>query len=226
MIRAILTDIEGTTSSLSFVKEVLFPYARRHLDNFVRTHEQQAIVAQILNDVRREVGDPSLSLDGVIAQLINWIDQDKKITPLKALQGLIWEQGYRDGDFYGHIYADALVQLRTWHDQGLQLAVYSSGSVYAQKLLFAHTEAGDLTPLFSHYFDTNIGAKIDSSSYTQIAKTMGLPGDTILFLSDIQAELDAAQQAGLDTCWLVRDATPDAHAKHRQVTQFGDICLV
>jgi enolase-phosphatase E1 len=225
MIRAILTDIEGTTSSLAFVKEVLFPYARRHIDNFVRTHQQQAMVAQLLNDVRREAGDATLSLDGVIAQLIHWIDQDKKITPLKALQGLIWEQGYRDGDFHGHIYADALAQLRAWHAQGIQLAVYSSGSVQAQKLLFAHTQAGDLTPLFSHYFDTTVGAKINRDSYMKIAKTIGLPGEEILFLSDIQTELDAAKQAGLHTCWLVRDATPDPHAAHRQVKQFDEIRL-
>ncbi len=225
MISAIVTDIEGTTSSLAFVKEVLFPYARHHIDNFVRTHQQQAVVAQLINDVRREAGDAKLSVNGVIAQLISWIDQDKKITPLKALQGLIWEQGYRDGAFHGHIYADALEQLRAWHTQGIQLAVYSSGSVYAQKLLFAHTEAGDLTSLFSHYFDTNIGAKIDSNSYTQIAKAMGLPGNEILFLSDIKAELDAAKQAGLHTCWLVRDASPDPQAQHTQVSQFGDIRL-
>ena len=223
MIRAIVTDIEGTTSSLSFVKEVLFPYARRHLENFVRTHQQQTAIAQLLNDVRNEVGDHSLSLDGVNTQLISWIDQDKKITPLKALQGLIWEQGYREGDFHGHIYADALEQLRAWHAHGIQLAVYSSGSVYAQKLLFAHTEAGDLTPLFSHYFDTQIGAKIDSNSYRKITEVMGLPSDEILFLSDIKAELDAAKQAGMQTCWLVRDAIPDPQAPHMQVNQFGAI---
>lgn len=225
MIRAIVTDIEGTTSSLSFVKDVLFPYARAHIADFVRTQQHAPAVSKLINDVREAAGNAALDIEGVIKQLLNWIDQDKKITPLKALQGLIWEKGYKDKAYHGHIYADALEKLRQWHQQGIALYVYSSGSVYAQKLLFAHTEAGDLTPLFSGYFDTNIGAKTESESYRRITAAIGCRPEEILFLSDIKAELDAAQQAGLQTCWLVREGARDDNAAHRQAGDFGGIAL-
>lgn len=204
MIRAILTDIEGTTSSISFVKDELFPYARKHIASYVTEHQHDDAVRNALHDIDREVGR-ELSVDDAIAQLIAWIDADRKITPLKALQGLIWEKGYRDGDFHGHIYDDAVAALRRWHERGVKLYVYSSGSVYAQKLLFGHTAHGDLTSLFDGYFDTNVGAKGDSASYATIADTVGLPAGQILFLSDIIAELDAAATAGMLTAQLVRD---------------------
>jgi enolase-phosphatase E1 len=223
VIRAVLTDIEGTTSSLSFVKDVLFPYARAHLAAFVREHAQDPRVAPQLEAVRREAGDPVLSPEAVIDHLIDWIDQDRKITPLKALQGMIWENGYRNGDFQGHIYPDAEQVLRNWHARGLALYVYSSGSVQAQKLLFAHTAFGDLTPLFDSYFDTTVGGKQDTGSYRAIAAAIGIAPAEILFLSDIRAELDAAADAGCRTVWLVRDASPDPHAVHRQVRDFQDI---
>ena len=223
MIKALVTDIEGTTSSLSFVKDVLFPYARAHLATFVRDHAQDAGVALQLDAVRREAGDPSMSQDAVIDQLIAWIDQDRKITPLKALQGMIWENGYRNGDFQGHIYADAEQTLRDWHTRGLALYVYSSGSVQAQKLLFAHTGFGDLTPLFDGYFDTTVGGKQESGSYRAIAAAIGVAPAEILFLSDIQAELDAAAAAGCRTVWLVRDDSPDPQAAHHQVRDFREI---
>ena len=222
MIRAIVTDIEGTTSSLSFVKDVLFPYARRHMGNFVRAHAAEAKVAALLDDVRSQV-DKHLDLDGVITQLEQWIDADQKITPLKSLQGLLWQTGYQQGDFKGHIYADARDRLSQWRQQGIDLYVYSSGSVYAQKLLFGHTEYGDLNALFSGYFDTRIGAKVDSDSYRRIAESIGIEPGEILFLSDIEAELDAARAAGMHTGWLVRDTVPDAGASHRQVRDFTDI---
>lgn len=224
MIRAIVTDIEGTTSSIRFVHEVLFPYARKHMTEFVRTHAEDAKVAAYLDDVRREVGK-DLDLAGVIAQLIAWIDADKKVTPLKALQGLIWEKGYQDGDFHGHIYADAYENLKKWHARGIALYVYSSGSVYAQKLLFGHTEYGDLTPLFSGYFDTKIGAKADAASYQTIVRELKLPAEDILFLSDVQAELDAAKSAGMQTCWLVREGDIEMNAPHTQVADFDAIKL-
>jgi enolase-phosphatase E1 len=212
VIRAILTDIEGTTSSISFVKDVLFPYARERIGDFVRCHAEDPHIVPHLNDVRL-ASDPSLDLEGVVAQLENWIDTDQKITPLKALQGLIWEEGYRNGDFHGHVYPDAVEQLRRWHDDGIRLYVYSSGSVYAQRLLFGHTEFGDLTPLFSGYFDTTIGAKGDSTSYRRIRNEIGLPAAEILFLSDIPAELDAAGTAGMQTTQLLRDddVLPSSH---------------
>jgi enolase-phosphatase E1 len=223
VIRAVLTDIEGTTSSLSFVKDVLFPYARARLAAFVHDHAQDPRVATQLDAVRREAGDPALSQAAVIDQLIAWIDADRKITPLKALQGMIWEYGYRNSDFQGHIYADAVQSLRDWQERGLALYVYSSGSVQAQKLLFAHTGFGDLTPLFDGYFDTTVGGKQDAGSYRAIAAAIGVAPAEILFLSDVRAELDAAAEAGCRTVWLVRENTPDPLAVHRQVRDFRAI---
>lgn len=221
MIKAIITDIEGTTSSLSFVKEVLFPYARAHVADFVRTHADELAVKALLDEVSQIVGQP-LDTEQTIAQLIEWIDTDKKITPLKSLQGLIWEAGYQQGDFNGHIYSDAADNLKKWHDQGLALYVYSSGSVYAQKLLFAHTEFGDLTPLFSGYFDTHIGGKQQAESYQHIAEAIGLPADQLLFLSDISEELNAAKTAGFTTIQLTRDGCLE-NQTHPQVSSFDDI---
>ncbi len=224
MIKAIVTDIEGTTSSLSFVKDVLFPYARAHLPDFVRSHQHQTEVKTLLDDARQIAG-AELNLESIIDQFLQWIDQDQKITPLKSLQGLIWQDGYSQGAFKGHIYADAARQLAAWKQQGYALYVYSSGSVHAQKLLFGHSEAGDLTPLFSDYFDTHIGGKKEADSYRRIAETIHTPASDILFLSDIEAELDAARQVGFSTCWLVRNQAVDIHATHRQVNDFDGITL-
>jgi len=222
MIKAIVTDIEGTTSSISFVHEVLFPYARAHIAEYVRAHANDPQVTVHLNDVRREA-EQDLDLDGVIVQLIQWIDQDKKVTPLKALQGLIWEKGYRERDFHGHIYPDAYAQLSHWHAAGIKLYVYSSGSVYAQKLLFGHTEYGDLNNLFSGYFDTAIGAKQAAESYRRILAQLNLAGKQVLFLSDVEQELAAAAEAGMQTYWLVRDAIPKQGASFHQVNSFNEI---
>lgn len=222
MIKAIVTDIEGTTSSISFVHDILFPYARAHIADFVTCNAEDPHVAPYLNDVRMEAGE-MFDLNGVIQQLKDWIDQDKKVTPLKALQGLIWEKGYKEGDFHGHIYADAYQNLKKWHDLGIELYVYSSGSVYAQKLLFGHTEYGDLNALFKGNFDTNIGGKMETGSYDAIQQKLGIAADEILFLSDIEAELDAAAKAGMKTLWLVRDRALDSKAGHRQVADFDAI---
>ena len=224
MIRAIITDIEGTTTSLSFVKDVLFPYSRAHLPEFVKRHAQESSVRALLDEVRSTV-NPALSNDEVIAELIAWIDQDKKNTILKALQGLIWEDGYRRGVFSGHIYDDAAHYLRRWHAQGLRLYVFSSGSVQAQQLLFAHTAFGDLTSLFSGYFDTRIGNKRETAAYLNITRHIGIPAPDCLFLSDIREELDAARTTGMHTYWLVRDGTLDLHAAHHQVSSFEAITL-
>lgn len=222
MIQAIVTDIEGTTSSLSFVKDVLFPYARSRMAAFVREHGREPEVARLLAEARAE-SPGSRDDEALIAQLERWIDEDRKITSLKALQGLIWENGYRRGDFQGHVYPDALAQLRAWHDRGLGLYVYSSGSVKAQRLLFAHTAFGDLTPLFSGYFDTTVGGKKDAESYRRIAQALGLPAERILFLSDAKEELDAAREAGLAVRWLVRDGEPPAQPAHPVARSFADI---
>lgn len=220
--KAVITDIEGTTTSISFVKDVLFPYARSHLADYVRCHQYEPSVKSLLDDVSEEMG-AELSTEQAIAQLIQWLDQDKKITPLKSLQGLIWEEGYRKGDFKGHVYVDAVENLKAWKALGLGLYIYSSGSVYAQKLLFAHTEYGDLTPLFTGYFDTHIGGKKEKQSYTKIAEQLAIPAEQLLFLSDIKEELDAAGAAEFGTIWLVRDGIPGPEAEHRQVTNFDQI---
>lgn len=219
MIEAIVTDVEGTTTSLAFVKDVLFPYARARMAEFVRAHARDPLVRQFLDDVRKAAGR-ELDEDGVIAQLIAWIDQDKKITPLKALQGMIWEQGYRNRDFTGHVYADAARNLERWHAQGLKLYVFSSGSVQAQRLIYGYSDFGDLTPLFSGYFDTTIGAKREASSYREISAAIDVAPEDILFLSDTKEELDAARAAGMRTAWLVRDGALTQHSTHPQVKDF------
>lgn len=221
-VRAILTDIEGTTTDIAFVHKVLFPYARARIGDFVRQHAGDPQVREQLDAVSAEAGRP-LTQEEAIEQLVRWIDEDKKITPLKALQGLIWEAGYKAGDFQGHIYADAEKMLRTWHAQGKRLYVYSSGSVQAQKLIFGYTPYGDLTPLFIGYFDTRVGAKRERESYERIRESIGLPADEILFLSDIGEELDAAKAAGMKTAWLVREGDLDSGARHPQVRDFDTI---
>ena len=221
-IKAIVTDIEGTTSSLSFVKEVLFPYARANLADYVRLHAEEPQVKKLLEETCKEAG-AELDTEQSITQLIQWLDEDKKITPLKSLQGLIWEAGYQKGDFKGHVYPDAAAYLKAWKAKGLDLYVYSSGSILSQKLLFAHTEYGDLTPHFSGYFDTRIGGKKDRESYDKIAKQLVIPAGQLLFLSDIKEELDAAKAAGFQTLWVVRDSKPDPQAEHQQVSSFDHI---
>lgn len=204
MIKAIVTDIEGTTSSLSFVKDVLFPYSRERMAGFVRAHANDAAVRKLLDEVRQIMGGRTGD-EKIIVQLVQWIDADKKVTPLKALQGMIWEAGFKQGDFKGHVYEDAVRKLKAWHAQGIKLYVFSSGSVQAQKLLFAYSEYGDLTPLFSGYFDTTVGAKREEDAYRKIAQRIGLAPDNIMFLSDIKEELDAARAAGMHTTLLARD---------------------
>ena len=224
MIKAIVTDIEGTTSSLSFVKEILFPYARANLADYVRLHAEEPPIKSLLEATSKELG-VALDTEQAITQLIQWLDEDKKATPLKSLQGLIWEAGYKKGDFKGHVYQDAVDNLKNWKAKGLDLYIYSSGSVYAQKLLFEHTEYGDLTPLFSGYLDTLIGGKKERDSYLTIANQIGIPADQLLFLSDIKEELDAAKTAGFKTIGLTRDGLPDSIGGHLQVSSFDFINL-
>jgi enolase-phosphatase E1 len=178
MIRAILTDIEGTTCSISFVADTLFPYARARLRDYLAAHPDEA--------------------EGVpVETLERWIDEDRKEPVLKRIQGHIWREGFNGGELKGHIYPDALAALRRWREQGLRLFVYSSGSIEAQRLLFGHCEVGDLTTLFEGFFDLSVGSKLESDSYRAIAKRIGLaPGD-ILFLSDNEREIEAAREAGL-----------------------------
>ena len=204
-IKAILTDIEGTTSAVSFVFEVLFPYAAKHLPDFVRQHAERADVAEQLDAVRRDTNEPNADVERVIDILLNWIAEDRKATPLKALQGMVWEQGYQAGELKGHVYPDAVEALKRWYQDGFKLFVYSSGSIQAQKLIFGCSEAGDLSPLFSGYFDTTSGPKREAKSYERITQAIGLDASQILFLSDIVEELDAARTAGMATCGLARE---------------------
>ncbi|MEG3143241.1 acireductone synthase [Sphingomonas sp. RT2P30] len=193
---AILTDIEGTTSSIAFVAETLFPYARARLPAFVAAHPAES--APLLAEVAAtEAGDP-------VETLLRWIDEDRKATPLKTLQGMIWADGFRDGEFTGHIYPDAAAALRRWHADGIGLHIFSSGSVAAQKLLFGYSDAGDLTPLFSGYFDTTTGPKREATSYHAIAAAIGLAPAAILFLSDTPQEIAAARAAGLQALLIDR----------------------
>jgi len=222
MIRAIVTDIEGTTSDIQFVHTVLFPYARQHLDAFVRAHQQDETVRAALEAVRAEAGIPQATLDETLATLRAYIDEDRKSPGLKTLQGLIWRAGYVHGEFTGHLYADVRPALARWQAQGIALYVYSSGSVAAQKLLFGYSDEGDLTSLFSGYFDTAVGAKRETQSYRNIARQLDLAPTEILFLSDIHQELDAAAEAGWHTVQLIRGEADD-HSRHRQVADFSQI---
>ena len=224
MIKAILTDIEGTTSSIEFVHRSLFPYARAHLRRFLREQAGDAIVQALIDDVEAVVGW-DLSIDEAATELEKWIDEDRKATPLKTLQGMIWKQGYDAGELHGHVYADTPEYLRRWHGQGLQLYVYSSGSVEAQKLIFGYSDAGDLTPLFSGYFDTRVGGKREAGSYRAILQRLDLPGREVLFLSDIGEELDAAREAGLQTCQLIRDPIAKPAPAHPQARDFSEVVL-
>jgi enolase-phosphatase E1 len=220
-IKAILTDIEGTTSAVSFVFEVLFPYAAKHLPEFVRQNAERADVAEQLQAVRQDSDEPAADVERVIGILLSWIAEDRKATPLKALQGMVWQQGYQAGQLKGHVYPDAVEALERWHQDGYQLFVYSSGSIQAQRLIFGCSEAGDLSPLFSGYFDTTSGPKREAQSYQRITREMGYQPEQILFLSDIVQELDAAREAGMATCGLVRDG--GELAGHPNVSNFSQI---
>lgn len=225
MIRAIVTDIEGTTSDIAFVKNVLFPYARHALPAFVMSQLENPTIANILSDVAEIEEEAGMAATDIIDTLIRWIDEDRKLTPLKELQGHIWRHGYENGDFTGHIYNDAAAQLRAWHAAGIKLFVYSSGSVFAQKLLFGHSDAGDLTPLFDGYFDTVTGGKRETVSYLKIIDAIGIPADQVLFLSDIIEELDAARAAGMQTTALNRDDLISNANGHPVVGNFSQIEL-
>ncbi len=194
---AVLTDIEGTTTDIAFVHTVLFPYSRDHLPEFIQQHAGDLEVRDALADVRALENNPRLSVEDVIPILLRWIGDDRKAKPLKTLQGLIWRQGYDDGALTSRVYTDALEALQRWHKSGIPLYVYSSGSIAAQKLLFAHTDIGDLTPLFSGYYDTGTGPKLESKSYAKIASALSRPPRSMLFLSDHAGETSAATSAGL-----------------------------
>jgi enolase-phosphatase E1 len=223
-VRAVVVDVEGTTSSVAFVKDQLYPYARKHIPDYVRAHA--SAIQDILDEVRRIEASGSLDTSQLIDVLLRWMDGDRKLTPLKALQGLVWQRGFDSGALCAPVYEDALRALRSWRTRGLTLYVYSSGSMAAQQLLFSHTEHGDLTPLFSGYFDTTTGSKLEAESYRAIARSIGLPAETILFLSDHTGEIEAARSAGMQAVWVDRDSGAVSPGEADRIRSFDEIVLL
>ncbi len=232
----LLLDIEGTTSSVRFVYDVLFPYARQGLAGFLATHFHDPAVARACDRIAQDAGaasfadwvGPVADDEGrrrVIAEVERLMDGDIKATGLKDLQGLIWEGGYRDGTLRSHVYPDVPPALERWAAAGKDVRIYSSGSIAAQKLFFGHTEAGDLTRTFRGHYDTTTGPKREAASYARIVADMGLPAERVLFLSDVVAELDAARSAGLKTGLVVRPGnapSPEGHG-HPIITSFDQV---
>ena len=236
-VRGVLLDVEGTTSSVAFVYEVLFPYARRELADFLRRRWDDPAVSRACDMIARDAGAPSLSAwvgpdapaeaarEQVLAEAIRLMDGDVKATGLKELQGLIWQEGYAAGRLRSHVYPDVPPALRRWSEAGLDLRIFSSGSIAAQKVFFAHTEAGDLLGLFRGHYDTTTGPKREAESYRRIAADMGMPPSAILFLSDVTQELDAAREAGMRTALVARTGNAPVAAGHGHavVTDFGQV---
>ena len=206
----ILTDIEGTTTSVSFVYEILFPYFRNNIQQLKELQQLPEVheaFEQTIELAKELEGIQLIKTDEIINKLLEWSLADKKITPLKTLQGILWKNGYVSGEIKGHVYSDVKENLEKWKEKGIELGVFSSGSVAAQKLIFGFSELGDLTPNFSFYFDTKTGGKREVETYTKISYDINIPAANILFLSDIIEELEAAKLAGYQTIQLVRDGT-------------------
>jgi enolase-phosphatase E1 len=208
-VRAFLLDVEGTTTPISFVHDVLFPYARREMAGFLGARRSDPAVRDALAQLREE-GRLQDGIEPALEYVGELMDADRKSTALKALQGLVWERGFTQGELRGRMYPDVAPALRRWRRQGRSTFIYSSGSVLAQRLVFAHSDAGDLSPLLSGYFDTTTGPKKEAGSYRRIAETIGLaPGD-VLFVSDSADEIAAARAAGMGAAWCARDAPQGA----------------
>ena len=233
--RGILLDIEGTTTPIAFVHDVLFSYARDHARDFLANNfdsdEVRADITLLREEHALDVSKdlhpplPGSEIDSIVAY-INWlIAQDRKSTGLKSLQGKIWQQGYLDGSLKSQVYADVAPALERWHTAGLSINIFSSGSVLAQQLLFAHTEAGDLTRFINNYFDTNTGKKAEADSYRRIALALALASSEIVFISDVVAELDAANEAGMKTLLSLRPGNPPQRAaeKHQSINSFEEV---
>ena len=237
-IPTILLDIEGTTTPLAFVHETLFPYVRSHVKDFLEQHsasidvraELTSLQQENLADVRAALNPPTLVYDSPQSQLestvayVEWLmDRDRKSTALKSLQGRIWEEGYKSGMLLAPVFDDVPDAFRRWREQHRNVAIFSSGSVLAQQLLFSHTAAGDLTPYISAHFDTTTGGKTDAVSYQKIAATLG-PTRDIVFISDVVAELDAASNAGLQVLLCERIGnSPQPSSPHRRISDFTNV---
>ena len=227
-IRAILLDIEGTTTPITFVHDVLFSYARGQVRDYLAQHfddeDVQSDIRLLRNDPDNE-GFPADDLEAIVAYLNRLIDLDRKSTGLKSLQGRIWREGYADGSLRAQVFPDVAPAFARWRKAGLTVSIFSSGSVLAQKLLFAHTEAGDLTPFIGHYFDTAVGKKGEAESYRRIAEALGLQPSEILFVSDVVAELAAAREAGMETALSLRPGNQpqDSAEQFRQINTFDEL---
>jgi enolase-phosphatase E1 len=209
-IKCILTDIEGTTTSVSFVYDVLFPYFKEHLSELKSLSQNKDVseaFLQVKKIVLEEEGVTLISDEQVIEKLLEWSNVDRKITPLKEVQGILWKTGYEKGILKGHVYEEVPNVLQDWHQKGITLAVFSSGSIAAQKLIFGYSLYGDLKPYFTYFFDTTTGMKRDSDTYLKIAGKIGFTPGQILFLSDIKEELEAADIAGMKTVQILRQGT-------------------
>jgi enolase-phosphatase E1 len=232
-VNAVLLDIEGTTTPIAFVFEVLFPYARTHLHDHLERHHMTADYQSLVDDLHgehdrdMEHGEAvpawnETSPDARVSSLVRYcewlMDRDRKSTPLKAIQGKIWEDGYRRGELVGEMFADVPAALKRWTRQRIGVGIFSSGSVLAQQLIFRHSSAGDLTPYLRWYFDTTTGAKSESDSYRRIARAMDTSASDVMFMSDVIRELDAARDAGMATRLAVRPGNPPvADARGHQV---------
>jgi enolase-phosphatase E1 len=230
-----LLDIEGTTTPIDFVYKVLFPYARTHLRAYLAEHlssdslrtDIASLLEENAEDVRSGLTPPLLdhpSIDA-LTNYIQWLmDRDRKTTALKSIQGKIWDDGYSKGELHSQVYDDVPRAFARWQQHGKDISIYSSGSVLAQKLLFANTEAGDLTPFISAFFDTNVGAKKEVESYRRIAVELGSPPAQVAFISDVTAELDAASAAGFETLLCIRTGNPSqSPGPHAAIRSFDEI---
>jgi enolase-phosphatase E1 len=227
--RAILLDIEGTTTPISFVHDVLFPFARLHVTHYLQQHSELPELHADLDRLREE--HASDMTEGqqppqLIEPYVYWlIDRDRKSPALKSLQGKIWEQGYKDGTLRAPVFTDVPSAMERWHNAGQRVNIFSSGSVLAQKLLFAHTDAGDLTRFIDDYFDTGVGKKNEVESYLHIAAALSLVAAEIHFISDVITELDAAADAGMKTFLSVRPGNPvqELSFRHSIIRSFDEI---
>jgi enolase-phosphatase E1 len=226
----ILLDIEGTTTPITFVTGVLFPYARKHLRAHLEEHAGSAEYAALLSrldDERATAGRAGEIVPATAEDFVEWLmDRDRKSTALKDLQGRIWEDGYRRGELVGDVYPDVGPALERWHKQHVPVGIFSSGSVLAQQLLFRYSSAGDLTGFLRSHFDTRVGSKTDAESYRFIARSVGTPAESCLFLSDVTKELDAAQAAGMRVRLVIRPgnapvANEDDYEAIRSFDVFG-----
>ncbi len=224
MVKAVLLDIEGTVAPITFVKDVLFPYSKEKIEEFLKENKNKPEIKKILKEVQ-EIEGRDLSLDEIVNILKKWIDEDRKITPLKDIQGYIWEEGFLSGKIKSPLYEDAYKKIKEWKEKGLPMYIYSSGSVKAQKLFFGHTEKGNLLGFFKGFFDTKVGNKKSSDSYRKIAEKIGLKPEEILFLSDNPEEIKAASEAGVKAIRVVRkgDAEYIQDFPYPQISSFEEI---